>query len=59
MACHAAASILTSFSFYQGNGKLRGIGFLDTFKNPIYNGNNTRNDMKSQIKNKKNGSKSS
>ena len=49
----AFSSALTSFSFYQG------IGFLETLKNPANlfknNLNNTRNNMKSQIQNKKNG----
>ena len=29
-------SVLTSFSFYKGTGKLKGIGFLEIFKDPIY-----------------------
>ena len=32
---HAVTSALTSFSFYQDSGKPKGIGFLETLKNPI------------------------
>ena len=36
MACHAATSALTSFSFYQDTDKPKGIGFLETLKHPTY-----------------------
>ena len=56
MAWHAVTSALTSFSFYQDSDKPKGIGFLETSKNPIYFkiilitlG------IKSQIQNKENG----
>ena len=52
---HSAIRAMTSFSFYQGTGKPKGIGFLETFKKPIYqkiinNPNNSKNNTKSQIK---------
>ena len=34
MTCSYSA--LTSFSFYQETDKPKGIGFLETLKNPIY-----------------------
>ena len=36
MAWHAATHGMTRLSFYQGTGKPKSIGFLKTFKNPIY-----------------------
>ena len=36
MAWHAANSALSSFRFYHGTGKPKGIGLLETFKNPLY-----------------------
>ena len=37
MAWYAiAGALMTSFSFYQANGKSKGIGFLETLKSPIY-----------------------
>ena len=36
MAWYAATRAMTSFTFYQGTGKPKGIGFFETFKNPIY-----------------------
>ena len=36
MAWHAVTSSLTSFRFYQDSDNPRGIGFLETLKNPIY-----------------------
>ena len=36
MACYAAIIALTSLSFYQDTDKPKGIGFFETFKNPIY-----------------------
>ena len=57
MAWHAATSVLTNLNFYQATEKPKGIAFLETFKTRFYyvenNPNNTRNNMKSQIKNKK------
>ena len=36
MAWHAVTSDLTSFSFYHDSDKQKGIGFLQTLKDPIY-----------------------
>ena len=36
MAWHAVTSAMTSFSFYQDPDKPKGIGFLETLKNPFY-----------------------
>ena len=36
MAWHAVASALISFSFFQDFDKPKGIGFLETLKNPFY-----------------------
>ena len=36
MAWHAATDAETSFSFYQDTDKPKGIGLLETLKNPIY-----------------------
>ena len=33
---HAATYGMTSLSFYQGTGKPKGIGYLETFRHPIY-----------------------
>ena len=33
---YAATRGMTSLIFYQGTGKPKSIGFLKTFKNPIY-----------------------
>ena len=55
IAWHSAIRAMTRFSFCQGIGKSKGIGFLETFKNPIYqkiinNPNNSKNNIKSQIR---------
>ena len=51
MVWKAPTSALTSFSIYQGNKKPKGTGFPNLLeKYP----NNTRNNMKSQIKKRKN-----
>ena len=50
MVWHAVTSALTSFSFYQDTDQPKGIKFL---KKP--NLKIIRNNMKSQIQNKKNG----
>ena len=42
MAGRVAANVLTSFSFYQGNGKPKSIGFCESNLLEI-NPNNTRN----------------
>ena len=36
MAWHALTHGITSLIFYQGTGKPKCIGFLETFKNPVY-----------------------
>ena len=36
MAWYAANHVMTSFNFYQSTDKPKGIGFIETFKNPIY-----------------------
>ena len=58
MVWYAATSALTSFSFYQDTDK-PGYWISWDLKNPANlfknNLNNTRNNMKSQIQNKKNG----
>ena len=36
MAWHAATRGMTSLSFCQGTGKPKSIGFLETFRHPIY-----------------------
>ena len=59
MAWHAATCGMTSLGFYQGTGKPKSIGFFETFTTLNLldkNSNNGRNNMKSQIKNKKNRS---
>ena len=59
MAWHAATCVMTSLSFYQGTSKSKGIEFFETFITLNLfdkNSNNSRNNMKSQIKNKKNRS---
>ena len=36
MAWHAATRAMTSFTFYEDTCKPKGIGLLETFKNPTY-----------------------
>ena len=59
MAWHATTCGMTRLSFYQGTSKLKSIEFFETFitLNVLdKNCNNSRNNIKSQIKNKKNRS---
>ena len=58
MARHAATRGMTSLSFCQGTGKSKSIGFLETLRHPIQQKKlkNSRKNMKSQTKNKKNRS---
>ena len=57
MAWHAAICDMTSLNFYQGTSKPKSIGIFETFITLDLldkNSNNNRNNIKSQIKNKKN-----
>ena len=59
MAWHAALCGMTSISFYQDTSKPKSTGFFETIITLNLldkNSNNSRNDMKFQIKNKKNRS---
>ena len=56
---HSATRTKINFNFYQGTGKPKGIGFLESFQKPNFlenNPNNSRNNKKSQIKNRNNRS---
>ena len=53
MACNVAANVLTSFNFYQGNDKTKGIGFLEIFKRGTYQSEEQAKAMQNNLKQSK------